>query len=239
MRYQLTNTWVGTVRLERSLDGGSSYALVRSFTSTASTDLSATTTDARYRFRATAYTSGTVSYSLANVTYVTDRTLFPNIEVGSVAYGSLGSVLSPPVTGTLYVTDVVIRKDMTATGIGILNGATCGTNAYVLWLFDSSGLAVANTSLSGTTCSGTDAFQQIAFTSTKALTAGRYFIGARVNGTTDRTRFVAGSTFLGLICSATAHSSTVVGSFGSSIFAIPAPTAFTAGQCPIAYVYGS
>jgi hypothetical protein len=238
VRFQLSGTFSATVNLEESNNGGLSWSLVDSFTSTVATELAPRTNDTNYRLTAFSYTSGTVTYSLTNVLYAAGRFRFTTVPTGSVAYGAFGSPLVPPVAGTLYVSDVMVTRNMTVTGIAILNGATCGTDKYVLWLFDSSGKAIGKTSLDGTTCSGTDAFQAIALTSTVQITPGQYFIGAKVNGTTDRTRFIAGNTFVDPITSATAHSNARVGSFGSDIFSIDVPTSFTAGQGPIAYLYG-
>lgn len=239
LRIQLLNTFVGTVKVWVSYDAGSSYQLESTNTATLVKLTDAQLRNATYKLECSAYTSGTVTYSMDSVPLpVVDRAKFSNVPVGSVAYGSFGSVLNPPVAGTLYVTDLRIGRDMTVQGIGVLNGTPCGTDKYVLWLFDSAGTALGSTSLSGTTCSGTDAFQEIALTNEVGVTAGLYHIGVRMSGTTDRTRFVAGSTFIGLKTSATAHSSFIIGSFGSAVFGIPVPTTFTAGQAPIAYVYG-
>ncbi len=238
-RVQVLNTFVGTVRLERSANNGVSWELVRSHTATATYETEAQLRDLLYRLRTTAYTSGTISYYLDNVQFSQDRTVFSNVPVGSVAYGSFGSVLIPPTAGTLYTTDIVVRRKMSVTGVKVLNGATCGTDKYVAWLFDSTGRALASSALAGTTCSGTDAFQTLAFTAPIVINPGQYFVGIRINGTTDRTRFIGASTFVDAVCSATAHSSLLVGSFSSSIYAIPVPSTFTAGQCPIVQVYGS
>jgi len=238
-RVQILGTFSATVRLERSGNNGVSWELVESRTSTASFEVDPQTRNLRYRVRASAYTSGTVTYDLTNVQFSQDRTVFTNVPVGSVAYGSFGSHIAPPVAGTLYTTDIVVRRKITATGVKILNGATCGTDAYVAWLFDSTGKALGNSTLAGTTCSGTDAFQTLAFTQNVLLEPGQYFVGIRINGTTDRTRFIAASTFVDAVCSATAHTSLLVGSFGSSIYAIAVPSSFTANQCPIVQVYGT
>lgn len=238
-RIQVLNTFVATVRLERSANNGVSWDLVRSMTSTATFDVDVQLRDYLYRLRASAYTSGTVTFQLDNVQFRQDRVTFTNVAVGSVAYGSFGSVLAPPVAGTLYTTDIVVRRKITATGVKVLNGATCGTDKYIAWLFDSTGRALASSTLSGTTCSGTDAFQSLAFTAPILVDAGQYFVGIRVNGTTDRTRFIASNTFVDAVCSTTAHSSLLVGSFGSSIYGITVPTTFTAGQCPIVQIVGT
>lgn len=239
VRVQLLNVFVATVKLQVSFDAGGSYQDVNSQTTTFADVIDAQLRNALYRFLCTAYTSGTVSYDITNVPApVLDRAKFKSIPIGAVAYGSLGSVLVPPVAGTLYTTDVVVGRDMIATGAAVLNGATCSTDKYVLWLFDYAGTAVAHTAVAGTTCSGTDAFQEIAFTQAVKIPKGLYWIGMKMNGTTDRTRFVTTATYgVDMKCSAVAHTSQIVGSFGSTINGIAVPTAFTAGQCPIAYVY--
>jgi len=73
--YAITGTFVGTVRIERTQDGGGSYTVVSdNFTTTGSGTLTAETPDAghaSYRFNCTAYTSGTIVVALADVNDVT------------------------------------------------------------------------------------------------------------------------------------------------------------------------
>ena len=73
--YDISGTFVGTVRIERTQDGGNSYTAVSDdFTSTGSGTLLAETPDrgqAQYRFNCTAYTSGTIVVVLADVNDVT------------------------------------------------------------------------------------------------------------------------------------------------------------------------
>lgn len=233
----VNGTFVLTWVLEESGDGGSSYREVNRYTGNLFANTPVLTRDALFRVGTVTYTSGTATYSLDNVAYQTGRDKFPNIEVGSVAYGSLGSVNNSPVAGTLYTTDLVIERQCTVTHLAVLNGATVGTDKYNLSLFDSTLRLRANTPLAGTTTSGANAFQEIAVANQVTIEPGRYHLGVKVDGTTDRTRFVAGSTFVDVLSSATAHSNATTGSFGSPMPGLPAdPTTFTAGQAPISYV---
>lgn len=70
---ELSGTWVGTVQLERSFDGGTTYVAVgkdtsgtaATYTSNVSIVVVEPEPGALYRIRCTAYTSGTVAYRLS------------------------------------------------------------------------------------------------------------------------------------------------------------------------------
>jgi hypothetical protein len=151
------------------------------------------------------------------------------IDVGSVAYSSLGTS-AVHVAGTIYLAELQMpRSKQTVTGIGVLNGATVGTDNLIAALFDASGRLIAKTA--STLSAGANAFQEIAFSPLpiRLPTDGTYWIGVQCNGTTATTRRIAASTFLRRTKSST-------GSFGT----IPdqtLPSTFTADVGPIAYVY--
>jgi hypothetical protein len=136
------------------------------------------------------------------------------------------------VAGTIYYAEVEIRRNITLTGVGVLNGATVGTNNWIVGLHTSAGGAVvANSALAGVLSSGANAFQQIAFTATYDATGpGRYWIAFQSNGATDTARTTAVSTFVDVLTKSTA------GAFGT-LPSLTVPTTFTADVGPIAYVY--
>jgi hypothetical protein len=161
----------------------------------------------------------------------TGRSRFSTVPVGSVGYASFGTNTTL-VAGTTYYAEVTVARDVTLTGVGVLNGATVGTNSWVVGLHTSAGGAdVAHSALAGTLSSGANSFQQIAFTSTYAASGpARYWIAFQSNGTTDTARTVAVSTFIDVF------TKSVAGSFGT-LPSLTVPTTFTADVGPIAYVY--
>jgi hypothetical protein len=161
----------------------------------------------------------------------TGRNRYCTVPVGFTAYGSFGTNTTP-VDGTTYYADVFIPRNVTLTGVSILNGTVAGTNNWIVGLHTTAGGAtVANSNLSGTLSSGTDAFQDVAFTSTyNAVGPARYWIVFQTNGATDRFRTVAASTFVDVL------TKSATGSFGTLPSLTP-PTTFTADVGLIACVY--
>jgi len=153
------------------------------------------------------------------------------VPIGSVAYSSFGTNKTP-VAGTIYISDIYVVRNTTLTGIGLLNGSTAGgTNTVIYALYNAQGKLIANTDLSGTSTSGANAFQQIAFTSAVNVDAGQYFVAVQRNGTTDTLRTVAADTFVDVV------STSVAGVFGTIPSSITVPTSFSADNGPIVYVY--
>lgn len=160
----------------------------------------------------------------------TGRAKFPTVPIGSVAYASMGTNTAT-VAGTMLYGEIFISRPTSLTGIGVLNGATVGTDKGIAVLFDSTGAPVANSAVAGATTAGANAFQQYAFTAvTGVLAPGQYFIGYQSNGTTDTVRTVAVSTFNDLVGAG------ATGVFGT-IPSITPPTTLTADKAPIGYAY--
>jgi hypothetical protein len=159
----------------------------------------------------------------------TARFRYPTIPVGSVAYGSLGTNTTP-VAGTIYWAEIRIDAVKTLTGVGILNGTVVGNDKHIVAIYRSDGTLLANSNTAGVTTSGADAFQQVAFTGTVIVAPGRYWLALQMNGTTDRFRSIAASTFLDVL------TTSATGSFGT-LTALTPPTTFTADVGPIAYAY--
>lgn len=230
-RYITTGTWVATVQVLESNNNGVAYQRLDTFTANTNTDFDARPYDRLIRLTATAYTSGTVTYSLGNIVTLTSAWKVKNAEIGSVAYASLGTNTTP-VAGTWYCMDVRVFGNYTAmSGLGFLNGATVGTDKLIFALYDSTGRLVANTDTAGTTSSGASAAQEIAFTSQVALQPGIYWTCEQANGTTTRLRTVAASTFLDKLAGS------FTGTFGTVPATITPPTTFTADTGPFGYIY--
>lgn len=61
----LSGTWVATVDIERSFDGGSTWLIVESYTSNIEDTGDEPQDNVWYRLNCSAYTSGTVTYRLS------------------------------------------------------------------------------------------------------------------------------------------------------------------------------
>ncbi len=126
--------------------------------------------------------------------------ILANTPLGNTAYGSLGTD-AVSVSGTQYFVEGFNPTDRTVTNLAALNGTTAGTDKVIYFICDSSGAVLATTSLAGTTCTGTDAFQALALVTGAAtavpitLPAGRFWSGFQVNGNTTKHRTIAASTF--------------------------------------------
>jgi hypothetical protein len=133
---------------------------------------------------------------------------------------------------TVFLTQVFIDNNATLTGIAVNNGATVGTNKYIVALFNSSGTPLANSALAGTNTAGASAWQKIAFTSTVAVVGpATYYVGVYMNGATDNFFTIpAAGEYVG-----TAGTNT--GQTFGTVAAVTVPTTFTAGQGPIVHTY--
>lgn len=129
--------------------------------------------------------------------------------------------------------DIFVPYINTWTGIGILNGATVGTDKGIVALYSATGTLLANSALAGATTSGASAFQQYAFTATYAnLIPGRFWLAYTSNGTTDNFQTIKATTILDAL------SGTTTGQvFGTQPATITPATTFTADKAPIAYLY--
>lgn len=134
-----------------------------------------------------------------------------------------------PATTEVYIAEVRVSANCTITGVAVFNGSAVGTDKLIVSLYDSTGALLANSALAGTTATGTDAFQLVAFTGTYAAKGpATYYVGVSCNGTTYRLN---------------TH---ILGAFGASkktgevfgtLTAITPPTTFTTAVGPIASLY--
>src|SRR6267378_4653129 len=136
-RYVTTGTWVATVQVLESNNNGAAYQRLDQFTANANTDFDAKPYDRLVRLTASAYTSGTVTYSLGNIVTLKGPWKIKNAEIGSVAYASLGTNTTP-VAGTWYCMDVYVPEDYTTISkIKFLTNATINTNTTIYTLYNS------------------------------------------------------------------------------------------------------
>jgi len=161
----------------------------------------------------------------------TGRYRFPTINGNLGTLSSLGTNKTM-VAGTTWVADIFIPlASVTLTGIGVLNGATVGTDKGIVSLYDSTGALLANSALAGATTSGANTFQQYAFTATySTIKPGRFFVAYQSNGTTDTVRTIATATWIDVLTQSNA------GTF-ATLPALTPPTTFTADLGPVAYAY--
>lgn len=230
-RVVLTGTWVATIRVEESNNGGSSYTVIDSFTANTALDFEARPYDRTVRLNCYAFTSGTATYTLTAVGRVGTRIKYSSVPIGSVAYGSFGTDTTPSATVS-YLVEIFVGEAFVCTGAACLNGTAAATDKYIFALYDTSGNLLANTALAGVVATGTDAFQQIAFTSPLTLAAGRYILMVTTNGTTTRLRTIATLTFVNVLAgSLTGQTFATVP--GTIVF----PETFTADKGVISYVF--
>ncbi len=161
----------------------------------------------------------------------TGRSLYSTTPIGGVAYGSLGND-AVSVSGTIYVAEIFIPRNFTVTGIGVLTGSTTTADKAIVALFASAGgAAVATSDLAGTTLVGTDNFQEIPLTATYAAVGpARFWVAFQLNGTTNKMRRIAVSTYLD------SRTKSYTGTFGT-ITSLTVPTGVVANVGPFAYVY--
>lgn len=178
------------------------------------------------------YSGGAVDFVSGSVTTVATSLgivapsgpiVLPNTPLGNTAYGSLGTD-AVSVAGTQYFVEHFSPTDRLVTNLAALNGSTAATDKVIYFICDNTGAVLATTTLAGVVCATGDTFQSIALTAPITISAGRYWTGFQVNGTTTKHRTIAASTF-------TNATGSLAGSFGT-IAAITPTTTTTAGVGP-------
>lgn len=156
----------------------------------------------------------------------------PFTAFGTPQYGVAG-VSTTQVAGTIWFSQILIPTNATLTGACVLNGATVGTDKYIVAIYDAAGVLLANSATAGTTTSGASLYQCIAFTSTVAVTGpSSYFVAIQTNGTTDN--FITYKTG-GAPTKFGTQSQT--GSFGTLAAMTTPTTTFTTAKGPEMIVY--
>lgn len=256
--YSISGTFVATIVIERSQNGGLSFEPLATKTAAASGALliENTTREASIvRATCSAFTSGTaVIYMTDSKTEVfksfLDNTGKPVLEIveGGVAItrsagqltrfmnfkpGTLTSGTSTiPSATTLYLAQINVSAKCTLTGVAVNSAATVGTDKYIVALFDADGIALANSATAGVTTTSADGFQSVDFTAPLAVNGPTvYWIGLYVSGVTDRFRTIpALGAYAGLAGS-------VTGQVFGTVANVTLPTTFTADKGPVAFVY--
>lgn len=154
--------------------------------------------------------------------------ILPNGPI--LAFASLGTNTTL-VSGTLYRSEIYVPHVNQWTGIGVLNGATVGTNNSLVALFDTAGNFIQSSAVAGAVTAGANTWQNRAFISPVLLTPGRYFLAYQANGATDTLRTWAAAN------GGNQMTASSTGVFGTIPTSFTAPTTFTADVGPIAWLY--
>lgn len=154
--------------------------------------------------------------------------ILPNTNIQ--AFASLGTNTTL-VAGTLYRSEIFVSHLATWMGIGVLNGATVGTDNHIVALYDSAGNFITSSALAGALSAGANAFQNRAFLNTVTLLPGRYFVAVQSNGTTATLRTHAAAN------GGNQMTASSTGTFGTLPSSFTPPTTFTADVGPIAWLY--
>ena len=154
--------------------------------------------------------------------------ILPNVPI--LGFASLGTS-AVHVAGTWYRSEIYVPHLAQWTGIGVLNGATVGTDNLMVALYDTNGVLITNSAVAGALSAGADAFQNIALLQSPILQPGRYFVAVQCSGTTATTRRQAAAN------GSNTMTQSATGTFGTVPASFTPPTTFTADVGPIAWLY--
>ncbi len=186
----LTGTWVATVRLERELSPYSnSWEVIRSDTGNYSIVIKQIRKNERYRFNTVAYTSGTVSFSVADAVLVLTEVTDPNTGALLAHYDEDGFVVDGDfdVTGTFTP-----AGNVSVGGTLSVTGATTLSTASTI----ATGTTIGNLTLGdGSIVDSSDAisFGNEALTTTGTLASGALTVTGAISDSSAST-FTTGAT---------------------------------------------
>lgn len=111
---------------------------------------------------------------------------------GAVVYTACGTNTVVAAATSMYCTELDVPASKYATGLGILNGATVGTDKHILILYDGTGNLIANSATAGATTSGASTYQTYAFTTPYYVVGpAKYYGCLQSNGTpTDSVQMI-------------------------------------------------
>lgn len=156
------------------------------------------------------------------------KTIYGNYSPGATA----NATSATPDATHAFMSQSWVPHNETVTGIAVLNGGTCGTNKWIVALYDSGGLVLANSSTAGTLCSGASGFQKINFTAPISLVAPRtIWVALYADGGTDRYFAVPA------LGAQSGLAGSVSGTTFGTVASVTLPTTFTADKGPIFYIY--
>jgi|SRR5580658_7033016 hypothetical protein len=154
-------------------------------------------------------------------------------QPGAVLYTAINTSGTAVGATTLYCTEVDLPYNKLLTGIGVLNGTTVTANARYVVLYDSSGIALANSALAGQASVTASIYEAFAFTSKfYAVGPAQYFGCMQDNA--------VGSTTVRMAVTGVNDNELTKGQTGATFGTIPVlvpPTAFATAVGPYIYLY--
>lgn len=197
--YTVSGTFVGTVVLERTLDGGANYSTIVTSTASASGTIAVETPNrdqATYRFNCTAYTSGTIVTSIADVNIANatfqddtgavafqrteDGLIVKNLTVtgtstGTAAGGFAAGSSSTPSINFATDTDTgfyLNTANTIAAAAGSTNIFTASDSLFKVFVASQMTNLTLSTTASGSTPTALDYYEEGSFTAVFNLNAG-------------------------------------------------------------------
>jgi hypothetical protein len=160
---------------------------------------------------------------------------YQNVATGGTIYTSLGASGSGTTlsASTMYCSEIDLPYNKLITGLGVLNGATVGTDNHLVALYDASGNLLANSAVAGVLAATASEYQKIAFTSPYfAVGPAQYFGCMQTNGTTANVRMLSTQVNDNYLTKGVTGQT-----FGTIPATITAPTTFTTAVGPYYIVY--
>lgn len=103
----------------------------------------------------------------------------------STAYTSCGTSTAIASATSMYCSEIDVPFSKYVTGLGILNGATVGTDKHLVILYDATGNLLANSATAGALSAGASTWQKYAFTTPFYIVGpAKYYGCVQSNGTT-------------------------------------------------------
>lgn len=153
--------------------------------------------------------------------------------IGAVAYTGAGTNTAIASATSMYCTELDVQASKYATGLGVLNGATVGTDKHLVVLYDATGNAIANSATAGATTSGASTYQTYAFTTPYYIVGpAKYYACLQSNGTTDTVRMLTAGTQDNITTKAVTGQT-----FGTIAATFTVPTTFTTVVGPYWEIY--
>lgn len=153
--------------------------------------------------------------------------------IGSVAYTGLNTNGTAVGATTLYCTEANLPYDKLLTGFGMLNGTTVTANARYVVLYDSTGVAIANSALAGQASVTASVFENYPFTAKYyAVGPAQYYACLQDNAT--------GSTTVRMMVTGINDNILTKGQTGATFGTVPVltvPTAFNSAVGWYGYFY--
>lgn len=176
--------------------------------------------------------TGDTSRPVSTTAFLAQRPFQPFEVMATPSLFGVTAAAVTDVAGKIWYGAMEVDVNTFASGACILNGATVGTDKWIVALYDSTGALLANSALAGTTTAGASQYQCIAFTSPIGLLGpSQYFVALQGNGTTDKFQSYA---------TGAAHSSYPTGSQTGTFGILPSitvTTTFTASVGPLMTLY--